>query len=207
VGSRVFRSAALVIWIGMIVGLFAAGMRYERMAGDAPARWPVELPIARTPGHVTILLAAHPQCPCSRATATLLEQLQATPPASTSASTDFVVLMFSDRRKSATWAHTDLWTQLQALPRTRVLADPDGRLAVRLGARMSGHVLAYDATGALQFSGGLTAARGTAIASPGFHAVRAILAGHLPPVRDAAVFGCSLITVTVTDTVGSPARS
>jgi hypothetical protein len=74
----------------------------------------------------------------------------------------------------------------------RVVIDPGGRFAAKLGATTSGHVLLYGADGALLYSGGITPARAHEGDTPGQTAIVAALYGKTPAVRGAPVFGCGL---------------
>ena len=70
-------------------------------------------------------------------------------------------------RRSGSRTATDVENRLRfynngasAIPGVIVTPDVGGRIAARLGAKTSGHVLVYDENGVLKFSGGITAARG-----------------------------------------------
>ena len=81
-----------------------------------------------------------------------------------------------------------------AIPGVRVLADGDGAAAAVFGAATSGHVLFYDAAGALRFSGGITAARGHQGPSAGGEAILTAMRGGEPGRERALTFGCSLLS-------------
>jgi hypothetical protein len=83
-----------------------------------------------------------------------------------------------------------LWETAAAVPGVRVVRD-DGAEAWRFGARVSGQVMVYDHAGRLQFSGGITGARGHEGDNAGRDAIEALLAGR-PHAASAFVFGCLL---------------
>jgi hypothetical protein len=82
--------------------------------------------------------------------------------------------------------------QARSLSRTQVVFDPTGTEARRFRVRTSGHVVLYGADGRLQFSGGITDARGHAGESVGRRAVLAWLRDEADRPRTAPVYGCSL---------------
>jgi hypothetical protein len=82
----------------------------------------------------------------------------------------------------------------RSLPETEVLVDPDGREALRFGARTSGHVVLYGVDGSLQFSGGITDGRGHAGDSEGGQTLLAWLRDGVAERRTAPVYGCPLLT-------------
>ena len=75
---RLFFVVAVAVWLCLVFAGTAALMRYKNAPGaqlDAPARWPAESRLVRIPGEATLVMAAHPQCPCTRASLTELERL------------------------------------------------------------------------------------------------------------------------------------
>ncbi len=64
--------------------------------------------------------------------------------------------------------------------------------AARFGARTSGFVVVYDATGSLRYAGGITGSRGHAGDNVGRRTVERILAGESERDLDHPVFGCGL---------------
>ena len=75
----------------------------------------------------------------------------------------------------------------------RVVLDPDGREARRFGVKGSGHVLLYEPSGDLVFSGGITPSRGHEGDNPGRSAVIDLINGGRAAVHRTPVFGCPLL--------------
>jgi hypothetical protein len=75
---------------------------------------------------------------------------------------------------------------------SRILPDPDGRLAASLGGLTSGHVVLYDANGRLRYQGGITASRGHEGTNAGELAVIDALRGGTADTRSLPVFGCPI---------------
>jgi hypothetical protein len=137
----------------------------------------------------TLVLFAHPHCPCTRASLRELDGLLGQTQNRVSA---IVVFTIPDG-VSAGWEKGDLWNAALTIPGLRVIRDPGGREAHRFDVQGSGHVLLFASSGQLLFSGGITASRGHEGDNAGLTAVVSfILAGHAA-VSQTPVFGCSLL--------------
>ena len=151
--------AAGVVWvIGLAFGL-RASLNYENAPaapGRAPAHWPAESKIQRDFGVPTLVVMAHPHCPCTRATLGEMAVLMARAQKRVNAVVVFVVPNGVPEK----WEETDLWRNAAQIPGVRVLKDPGGKEAALFGALASGQTMFFDAGGKLQFSGGITASRG-----------------------------------------------
>jgi hypothetical protein len=86
-----------------------------------------------------------------------------------------------------------LWRDAAAIPGVHPIEDIDGGEIRKFGAATSGQVLLYDASGRLQFNGGITASRGHAGDNDGRDAVASLLRSGRAPLHTAFVFGCSLL--------------
>lgn len=185
----------------VLVGLWAVGVvasmvalwKYKMKPGVAvtasPATWPADVPIARTPGRATLVMLAHPKCPCTKASMTELAVLMARVGRSTDAHVLFVLPVGAEDgfEKSETWA------QAAAIPGVHVLTDAKGAVASRFGATVSGHTVAYDAAGQLVYSGGITPSRGHA----GENEYRWQIAARIEkatkqPAANGPTYGCEL---------------
>lgn len=187
---------ALVAWACALVGGWAWLVDHATRpgaAGAAPARWPTSVPSLAGPDEAAMLVFLHGECPCSPATVRELGRALATA-ADAGARPPRVVALFAPVGRPETSA---TWTALDLLPGVERRTDDAGRLAATFGARTSGHVVLYDADGALRFAGGVTAARGHLGPNAGVDALAAALAatGADAP-RAAAVFGCPLTEAT-----------
>ena len=164
--------------------------RYEFTSGDAghpPANWPANSEIPRHDGRFTLVLFAHPECPCTRASLQELAILMTRLPGKIDA---FVELRRPELTPNEA-ASTGLWRQASAIPGLSVSLDRDGSETRKFGAEVSGQTMLYDPRGRLVFSGGITAARGHVGENAGAGAVLgAVLGGAAVPY--APVFGCSL---------------
>lgn len=188
---RLWVICAASAWIALVaVGLAAAGW-HETTAGrrgEAPARWPLDTHVARIPGHPTVVMFVHPQCPCTRASLAELRRIMIDPDNDASTVVAFVL----PEGAGDDWEHTDAWTTAAELPRTTRFVDHTGSEAARFGAATSGHVVVYDASGALVFSGGITGSRGHAGANVGARTVLAHATRRSSDEHVHDVFGCAL---------------
>ena len=161
----------LLLVLGMAALAFHGSQPGE--AADAPPEWPTASRLQRAVGQPTLLLFAHPECPCTRASLAELARLLVRCPGLRAS----VVL----RPGPAI-----------SLPRG-VTAVQDEGLAetARFGAFTSGQVLLYGTDGRLRFAGGITGSRGHEGDNDGADAVaRAVTGGS--GLSGGPVFGCRL---------------
>jgi hypothetical protein len=189
---RIAWAVGISVWLAAVgAGLWTV-WAYDNTPGasaPAPALWPRDASLARSPDGPTLVLLAHPQCSCTAATLTELAEVLARaerPPQT-------YVLFMKPYGVPDWWERSPLWRQASALPGVTVLRDDDGREAARFGALTSGQVVFYDAAGALRFSGGITSSRAHAGDNPGRRALVALLNEAGPAVDRTNVFGCSLV--------------
>jgi hypothetical protein len=166
-------------------------MNYDYTAaapGNPPEKWPVTTSVPRTPGLSSIVVVAHPHCPCSRATVEELARLMALLQNRATATVMFVrPAGFSEE-----WERTDLWRDAARIPGVSVLTDLGGLEASRFGAQASGQTMLYDATGNLRFTGGITSSRGHAGDSLGRTAILSVVNTGNSGTSHTSVYGCSL---------------
>jgi hypothetical protein len=190
----------LSIW-GAAVGLgFLGLMRYSSAIG-APARstsrhWPDNCLLEAASRGTTLVVVLHPHCPCSQAT--LGELARVITHGERRGVLTHILFVVPDGMEIG-WEDGALLNTARAMPAAQVTIDRGGTIAAQFGARTSGQVFAFDETGALRFSGGVTPARGHMGDSDGSDALEAILAGQHSAIDHAAVFGCALGT---TQTIG-----
>ena len=187
-------------WVLVAIGILwlcavATGLRilldYKTtpgVAAAAPGRWPADTPIRRDRGRATLIILAHPHCPCTQASIGELALLMAQVQGRVSA----YVLFFKPTGYSEEWEKSDLWRSAAAIPGVTVLGDDGGIEAVRFHAPISGQTLLYDAEGRLLFSGGITASRGHAGDNAGRSAIVSLLTTGVAERIETPIFGCSL---------------
>src|SRR6185437_9083110 len=136
----------------------------------------------------TLIMVAHPRCPCTRASVAELAQIMAHSLGKVNA----FVLFVKPPGAGADWDDTGLRRSATSIPGVTVLTDENGVEAARFGAQTSGHTLVFDRQGTLVFSGGITASRSHIGGNTGEDSVLAALNQQAPDRERTPVFGCSL---------------
>lgn len=185
------RLALGVVWLGLSCGGLALLAWYGGSPGTsqaAPLQWPVDSRIHLSERGATLIVFAHPRCPCTRASLGELEKIVAHSGGSVTTWVVFLKPVDSDDA----WDQTDLVTTAAAIPGVHILHDLDGVEARRFGATTSGQALLFSDRGELLFSGGITLARGHAGDNPGRSAIESYLTNRTPACRQTPVFGCPI---------------
>lgn len=190
--KQVFLTAFLgVMWIaGVALGLRGL-LNYESAPGRVgiiSRSWPADSDIRRFSERPTLVMVAHPHCPCTRASIGELANIMAL----AQGKVDAYVLFVKPTAAGDDWADTGLRRSAAAIPGVTVLSDVAGREARRFGAETSGHALLFDRDGRLLFNGGITQARGHAGRNAGESAIIAMLNNQPAERAETVVFGCSL---------------
>jgi hypothetical protein len=181
------------LWLAAAASGLAVLWAYDNAPGEgatAPAAWPAGAAIARAHDRPTLVMLAHPQCTCTRAS--LAELAEALARATVRPKT--YVLFLKPEGFSEEWAKSDLWRTAAALPDVTVILDDKGIEALRFGVSTSGQALLYDNAGALLFAGGITGARAHQGDNDGRRSIVALLNRQTPPRKATSVFGCSLFS-------------
>lgn len=150
----------------------ASGLAGLALAGDRP----------------TVVMYAHPRCPCTSASLESLARLQRRFPGRFATRVVFTV----PRGMGDTWHCTALWEAAGRLPDCDRIVDPGGEITQAAGAATSGTVAVYASDGQLQFWGGVTPSRAHAGDSAGGDAMTDYFQGRSHAARS-PVFGCPLV--------------
>ena len=192
--ARVFtlRMVFSLLWLlaagtgfGLILDYQSTGGR----TGITPEHWPAGTQITPDSQRDTLIMFAHPQCPCTRASMEELNRLLARCRGQVAAH----VMFFKPETFSKDWMQSDLWRNAAAIPDVAVHEDSNGTQARLFGAETSGYVLLYDAQGQLLFKGGITGGRGHIGDNAGENAIASLLAGQAANSKQTPVYGCSLL--------------
>ena len=184
------------VWLMLVI----SGMGYLLIHDFTPGKesrftpqfWPGGM--MRNVDRPTLVMFAHPKCPCTRASIDELAVLMAR----SQGLVDARVIFFRPKGIDESWTRTDLWQSAAAIPGVSVQSDEDGRLAREFHATASGHVVLYDTQGQLVFSGGITESRGHSGDNVGLVAIVDILHHRPASATRTPTFGCAL---------NSPART
>jgi hypothetical protein len=189
--ARVVLGTSLAVWACAVSAGLWMLWGYAAGAGptaDAPVKWPSQSAIFPAGDLPTLVMLAHPQCPCTRASIQELAVLMARCQGKVAAH----VVFMKPAGLPRDWEQTGLWRDAQAIPGVRVFSDREGFESRLSGAATSGQVLLYDRDGHLRFNGGITGARGHAGDNEGLDAVIAQITTGSAGQRRGAVFGCGL---------------
>lgn len=181
---------AAAVWLLLVVAGLSLLSSYESKAGPdsaAPHGWPVNSTLPHENAY-TLVLAVHPQCPCTVATMDELALLLARCP-----QLGADILFLQPKGFDENWVEGTLWKRAEAMPRVHCFVDHEGAQTALFGAQTSGQAALYSHEGELLYQGGLTAARGHAGDNLGVDSIVAITQHQTPAVRRTNVFGCSLV--------------
>lgn len=179
-------SWALITAIG--VGVL---WNYENAAGATatpPSNWPAASSIRPAADRATLVMLAHPHCPCTRASIGELARLMA----QTQGRLTAYVLFLKPANSPEDWEKSDLWQSAAAIPGVNVVLDNESAEARRFHALTSGHTVLYDTQGRLLFSGGITRSRGHFGDNEGRSAIVSLVNAGQADRNETAVFGCPL---------------
>jgi hypothetical protein len=179
------------LWLLLVAGamtFLAAYSNTPGTAGVAPNLWPSDSKIAHDPSRPTLLLLAHPHCPCTSATLGELELLMA----QTDGKVNAHVVFIRPAGLPEDWVKSDLWRKASAIPGVTVESDNENVEARRFHVETSGEALLYGSDGRLLFAGGITLSRGHSGDNPGRTAITALINRGSAQENTTPVFGCSL---------------
>lgn len=165
---------------------------YESTPGRAASvatQFPQESALNLASDRMTLVMLAHPRCPCTRASIGELAQIMAEGQGKLKA----YVVFSRPTGGGADWNDTGLWRSAADIPGVTPVGDDEGRETRRFGAETSGHTLLFAADGRLLFSGGITAARGHAGGNAGESAIVALVRQQAVARATTPVFGCQLV--------------
>lgn len=185
------------MWLsGASAGLYVV-WAYDNTPGTAaapPAAFPTDGRVALATDRPTLVLLAHPQCFCTKAT--LVELAEVLGRARVRPRT--YILFMKPQGFPEGWTDTALWRQASQLPDVMVMRDDEGLKAREFGAETSGQLVLYDAHGTLLFTGGITGSRGHAGENAGRTALVGLLNDPGGDRRTTSVFGCPLFAAPFT---------
>lgn len=188
---RVILLVGTVAWLSIVsIGLWRV-WGYENAPGVAaapPQQWPTDSRIQPAHDQATLVVLAHPHCPCTRASIGELASIMAHCQGRLTA----YVLFLKPAGFSGDWEKTDLWQSAANIPGVTVIPDDDGSEARRFRAATSGQTVLYDSEGRLLFSGGITGSRGHSGDNAGRSSIVSLVNAGTAERTETFVFGCPL---------------
>lgn len=184
--------ALLVVCGAVIVCSFGVLERYAATPGNPgspQALWPAQSSLPRSDTLPTLIMLAHPRCPCTRSS---IGELAIAMRHCIGRVAGYVVF-FRPGDAPEGWEQTDLWHSAAAIPGIKVVTDINGQEARLFGAETSGAVVLYDSAGRLIYSGGITRSRGMSGENDGRRSIIDQIIGETSGLASAPVYGCQLL--------------
>jgi len=185
----------LFAWVGGLVAGAAIIMDYQFTPGARPLEvrvWPVKASHTLSILLPTLILFAHPECPCSDASLDELASLVASHPGRIQS----IVYFYKPSTFPNNWEKTKLWFKAARIPGATVVLDVDGVQAQIFHAVTSGATYLFSPNGMTVFQGGITKGRGQRGLNPGLVAIESYLSDGKEERREARTYGCSLFKKT-----------
>ncbi len=181
----------IIAWAAVTVTGIVLLWRYKATPGEpaeAPRRWPAASSIRLSPDRPTLVMLAHPHCPCTRASLDELAALMT----HFHDRVDAYVLFLKPAGVAEDWDKTGLWDRARGITGLTALRDEGGVEAELFGAKVSGQTLLYDPGGELLFSGGITGSRGHVGDNAGLRRVESLISSRAADRATSPVYGCPL---------------
>lgn len=184
-------SLALAAWGTLIAAGVLLLLTYGQIPGPTtvvPEQWPVDSSLETDPNRWTLVMIAHPKCPCTAASIHELRELLA----GTDTPLTTHVLFLSGAEDDPSWFTGRTVDIAKASRGVQLHFDRDDQEVERFAATTSGHVLLYDPAGQLQYSGGITASRGHQGANRGSGMILSLLNDRVSTGSPLPVYGCAM---------------
>lgn len=192
--STIITGILASLWLAAVALGMPLLMKLENSPGksvSAPWQWPKDARVALAHDGVTVVMFAHPQCPCTAASITELKGLVELA-GQRKLKINPYLLVLSPQSRPQYWERTDIIEAARRIRGLTIVDDCDGIEANRFHSLTSGYTLAYDAHGKLLFSGGITGSRGLVGDNQGLESLIGVLSGGARASKSSVVFGCSL---------------
>lgn len=192
--KRILITIITFLWLALLVGGFGALLRYANEPGQEGADlkgWPAMASVSLAFPHWTLILFAHPKCPCTQATVENLNRILAR----TQNNLSVHIFFYKPTGGSAEeWENTSLWEKARNMPNTTAHVDLDGHEARLFAAETSGKAVLFKPNGQVAFQGGITASRGHEGDNAGMQAVVDWVVTNQSQVTKTPAFGCHIFT-------------
>lgn len=181
----------LAIWItGLSVGFYGlwSYMGAPGVTGRPPLSWP-KVSVLTHDERPTLVLFAHPKCPCSRASINELNRIMA----KIGNKVNYNIIFYRPPGFSIDEVKSDLWNMVTKLPFSKTIIDHEGKITQTFGAKTSGQVYLYaGGTKDLIFTGGITSSRGHEGDNLGSAAIVSYINESKRIEKKTNIYGCSL---------------
>lgn len=183
----------LIIWLGLIVFGYRILLNYEFRTNptdnESIKKFPKASKLKLDPHQETLLMFAHPHCPCSKASLEELNKLLAGSPHN---KLKVIIVFVKPKKFDETWVKADLWQRAITMPNVSTYIDEENHEAKLFKANTSGEIFLFRPNGGLVFHGGITASRGHEGDSKGRSSITKYLKTKKISVKESPAFGCVL---------------
>lgn len=182
---------AIIGWLvatSVGLGIFWHYKTTGHVPRDSALSWPEQSELQLASAKPTLVLFAHPLCPCTMASLvelTRVLQESAVQPSVT-------IALYQPAQAGAEWQTSPLVDAVREIPGAEVVWDREGNLAKLFAATTSGQVQLYDPQGKCLFNGGVTRLRGHKGESAASRLLHTALQGNQPAMIRSPIYGCDL---------------
>jgi hypothetical protein len=189
--STAFYVAAgvVVLWLLVIVGwsAFLTQHAFRPSTGTAFSQdWPKQSHLVPSPDNYTVVLFAHPECPCASATLAEMERLRAL------AGDAFRLIVVFEDDPAFDLSASRNFRQVSGWNNVVLIRDTARRETELFGAKTSGQMLIFNKDRRLLFKGGITESRGHEGDNDYLQQAVLICRSQSSKVAITPVYGCSL---------------
>ena len=183
--------AVCFVWVSLVAVGFGYVWKYEATQGVSAAHqdWPTHSGLTLDRTQTTLVLFAHPECPCTLVSVRQLADLLNGKPSRP----QVYVVIVQPPGLTQEIRNSVIAKAARGISGAVVVGDPGGKEAKQFGAATSGQLFAFGPDGKERFRGGITSARGHYGPSDGLDALTAVLNGTSPNLTSTPVYGCSLL--------------
>lgn len=180
-----------IIWAALVAVGFFQLWKYDTepgLLGMAPPHWPADSQLKLSKTGSTLVVFAHPRCPCTRASLEELSKLME----EIHNKAVVKIVFYKPEKFGIDWVKTDLWEKAKKISNAENFIDVTGKEIELFQAKTSGQVYVYDKDSSLVYSGGITRGRGHVGPSRGSQVIKKYVFDGVIEESGVSVFGCSL---------------
>jgi hypothetical protein len=178
-----------VVAIAGLIAVYAHAFKNEDI-GRAEVIWPSDSSLEQSPDRCTLVMFAHPRCPCTLASLDSLARVMGV------ADCKAVVVFWqpdSDSQpvESSSWRNSPSIKLAEKMQDVSIYFDRSGAEFKKFGVNTSGHCMAFSKGGVQLFTGGLTSSRGhvgpSAASDSLIQSIQSV-----KPTKPSPVYGCTI---------------
>lgn len=138
----------------------------------------------------TLIMFAHPQCPCTKASILELQGIEQ----KLRGLVQIKIFFIQPASKDRSWVESSSWALAKMIPSAEVSVDRLGAMAKLFNAEISGEIALYSREGAPIFEGGITPSRGHVGDNHGTQSIIEAVRTGIASIKRTQVYGCGLFS-------------